>query len=665
VGAALRSQSVRRPTSDPVVLNGTVIRIDPATGAAMPDNPLAGRADANARRVVALGLRNPFRFTFRPGTSEIWVGDVGENTWEEINRIVDPKAATVANAGWPCYEGAGRHAGWDASNVTLCESLYSTPTGLLTPYYTYAHSAHVVSSETCSTGSSSTSGLAFYGSGTYPSSFNGALFFADHSRNCIWAMKVGANGLPSTSNIQTFVEGAANPVGLEIGPGGDLYYVDHEGGAIHRVIYSATNRPPVAAIQATPTAGPTPLTVSFDGSGSSDPDPGDTLTYSWDLDGDGTFGDAVLPTASKTYTTAAVYTVGLRVTDSRGATASTTTTISAGTSAPQPVIDTPASSFTWAVGDTIAFSGHATDGQGNPIPASRLSWTEIVHHCPDACHTHAVQTMDGIASGSISAPDHDYPSYLELKLTATDGNGISASTSVDLQPKTASLAINSVPPGVAIGVGLVAPEPAPFTRTVIAGSTQSVTAPPTQTINGTGYAFSSWSDGGAAAHTVIVPAAGLSLTATYTSTGATTSYLSDLGYTVVANGWGPVEKDRSNGEDVAGDGKPITLNGTVYAKGLGAHAASDIRYALNGTCTSFTTKVGVDDESGANGSVIFQVFADGTKLADSGVMAATTATKTLTVDVTGRTTLQLVITTAGDGPDYDHGDWADAQLTCG
>jgi alpha-galactosidase len=63
--------------------------------------------------------------------------------------------------------------------------------------------------------------------------------------------------------------------------------------------------------------------------------------------------------------------------------------------------------------------------------------------------------------------------------------------------------------------------------------------------------------------------------------------------------------------------------------------------------------------------VIFQVFADGTKLADSGVMAATTATKTLTVDVTGRTTLQLVITTAGDGPDYDHGDWADAQLTCG
>ena len=73
------------------------------------------------------------------------------------------------------------------------------------------------------------------------------------------------------------------------------------------------------------------------------------------------------------------------------------------------------------------------------------------------------------------------------------------------------------------------------------------------------------------------------------------AYLSDLAYTVTANGWGPVEKDRSNGEQAAGDGKPITLNGTVFAKGLGIHAASDIRYTMS-SCTTFTAKVGVDDE---------------------------------------------------------------------
>jgi hypothetical protein len=147
--------------------------------------------------------------------------------------------------------------------------------------------------------------------------------------------------------------------------------------------------------------------------------------------------------------------------------------------------------------------------------------------------------------------------------------------------------------------------------------------------------------------------------------GGTTSYLSDLAYVCVANGWGPCEKDMSNGEQAAGDGKPITLNGVVYAKGLGVHAVSNVTYAMNGTCTSFSAKVGVDDEvTSSVASVIFQVFADGTKLFDSGAMGATSATQTVTVDVTGRTGLQLVVNNGVTGLDSDHADWADAKLTC-
>mgnify|MGYP001792332185 FL=1 len=132
---------------------------------------------------------------------------------------------------------------------------------------------------------------------------------------------------------------------------------------------------------------------------------------------------------------------------------------------------------------------------------------------------------------------------------------------------------------------------------------------------------------------------------------------------MAANGWGPVEQDRSNGEQAAGDGLPLTLAGVVYPKGLGTHAASDIRYTMSG-CTTFAAKVGVDDEVGNQGTVVFQVFADGTKLYDSGVLGGASPTATVSVDVTGKTALQLVVTDGGDNVNFDHADWADAKLTC-
>ena len=73
-------------------------------GAVRPTRSPAS-SDPNARRIIAYGLRNPFRFAFRPGTHEIWLGDVGWNTTEEINRVPNPADATVENFGWPCYEG--------------------------------------------------------------------------------------------------------------------------------------------------------------------------------------------------------------------------------------------------------------------------------------------------------------------------------------------------------------------------------------------------------------------------------------------------------------------------------------------------------------------------------------------------------------------------------
>jgi hypothetical protein len=142
----------------------------------------------------------------------------------------------------------------------------------------------------------------------------------------------------------------------------------------------------------------------------------------------------------------------------------------------------------------------------------------------------------------------------------------------------------------------------------------------------------------------------------------TAVYLSDLAWTSMTNGWGPAEKDRSNGETGASDGRVITLGGRTYAKGLGVHAASELRYALGGAYATFIADVGVDDETGAYGSVVFQVYADGVKLFDSGVMTGTTATKPVSIGVGGRSVLRLVVTDAGNGNGSDHADWAGARL---
>ena len=203
-GGALRSQSVRR-TDGPATLDGAIIRIDPDTGQGLPDNPFAASSDPNARRIAAYGLRNPFRFTQRPGTNELWIGDVGWNTWEEIDRLTAPTGSAARNFGWPCYEGAGPQSGYQGAGLNLCSSLYNTPGSVAAPYYTYNHSACVVSYSGCPTGGSSITGVAFYQGGSYPTSYNGALFFADHTRNEIWAMMPDANGLPNPANIQSFV----------------------------------------------------------------------------------------------------------------------------------------------------------------------------------------------------------------------------------------------------------------------------------------------------------------------------------------------------------------------------------------------------------------------------------------------------------------------------
>ncbi|TDC25658.1 NPCBM/NEW2 domain-containing protein [Kribbella albertanoniae] len=140
------------------------------------------------------------------------------------------------------------------------------------------------------------------------------------------------------------------------------------------------------------------------------------------------------------------------------------------------------------------------------------------------------------------------------------------------------------------------------------------------------------------------------------------SKLADRPWTSMSNGWGPVERNRSNGEQPAGDGQPLTVAGSVYPSGLGAHANGSITFHLGKRCSSLTMSVGIDDEVGDRGQVHFEVWGDGTRLAQADATGAG-AVVPLTADLTNVTTLDLRLDSAGS-VDFDHADWLSPEVTC-
>ena len=143
------------------------------------------------------------------------------------------------------------------------------------------------------------------------------------------------------------------------------------------------------------------------------------------------------------------------------------------------------------------------------------------------------------------------------------------------------------------------------------------------------------------------------------------TYVSDMEWLSESNGWGPSERDLSNGEKAAGDGGPITIGGQVFSKGIGVHAPSRLELRVDGACSAFAADVGLDDETGTQGSVRFEVWGDGSRLAESGVVNGLQPSRPIFSDITGVRTLELRVRPGGDGIDFDHADWGDARIDCG
>jgi glucose/arabinose dehydrogenase len=584
---ALRSQDVRTP-GDPTGLAGSLIRIDPDTGEAAPGNPLLHSSDANARRVVAHGFRNPFRLAVRPGTDELYIGDVGDNRWEEIERFVPGSGpatpTTLPNYGWPCYEAGAPTTGWPALGVDLCDDLYAAGPGAVSDaLYAYDHTGTAAPCGTTTLRTASITGLAFYEAGAadltpFPARYDGALFFVDYSRDCLAVLLAGPDGVPDPATMEVVATGIGNPVDLVAGPHGDLYYPDLDRGVVNRIRYAVA---PVAAGTVTPAVSAAPVTVTLDASGSRDPDAlGQLVAWRWDLDHDGVFDEPVDRSGMVvewSVTEPGIYPITLQVESSTGLRDSVELVVDASNRPPVPSIDLPGSGLTWSVGDTIPFAGSATDADEGTLAPARLDWSVGILHCgPSDCHEHTIRTVEGAASGTVEGPDHPYPSRLVLRLSATDGHGTVRTTSLELEPETADLRVGSDPPGAPIGIGSDAAA-APVTRTAIRGGTLSVTAPETWSDGGGTYRFVGWADGVTRRSRDVVVSDDTSLTATFVGDAPDTC---EAAVAIPGDTW--VAQATSDAEDE--DWFAFTLGGPREAIVTLGNLPLDARLELYGAC---------------------------------------------------------------------------------
>jgi PKD repeat protein/glucose/arabinose dehydrogenase len=507
---------------DPTNTAGKILHID-RNGRGLANHPFCTTVTDLTRtctKVYAMGFRNPFRFTLRPGKGPV-VGDVGQEAYEEINLIQPGR-----NYGWPCYEGPARY-GVHASSST-CRDLYAkegTAAGATPPTWSYQHV----------NGGSVIAGPTYRGT-AYPADMRGDIFVADYVQG--WVKRLEVDSQDRVTAAHNFSTGWTG-VSLFEAPDGNVGYVDMgwvsdaPGLSTYRYV-DTVNDPPIAAATATPSSGAAPLTVAFSGSGSSDPE-GGNLTYDWDF-GDGT-ARATTANPQHVYTAIGRYTATLTVRDPQGATGRATTEIVVGdNSAPTATISAPSTDFLYSDGQPVDVAGSATDPQDGPLDGSRLSWQILLRH---GSHFHQISTFTGNTGRFTPVTDHDADSSYEIRLTATDSNGATSTAVRTIQPRTVQLTLASSAPGVPLSYEGQA-TPAPSTRTSAVGFRATVEAPLTYEAGGVTYTFSSWSDGGAARHTIDVPSTNTTLTATYTSDtlsfGAVADTYVDAANPTVANG---------------------------------------------------------------------------------------------------------------------------------
>lgn len=437
---------------------GKILRLN-KNGTVPEDNPFYYDNDAQ-KEIWAYGFRNPWRFSFDSQTGQLIVGDVGEDTWEELNIVEGGK-----NYGWPTAEG-----------VCNC--------GFQDPFHAYLHTGP----------SSAVTAGPIYRNTMFPENYQGDLFFGDYGQGFIRTYDF-------ESNTESDFDTEAGPVvDIKIGQDGSLYVLTIFPGEIVRYSYSEGNHPPAVFINADTLQGALPLAVNFNSGGTFDPE-GDPLTYLWDF-GDGTTSSLANPT--KIYTTRGSYTAKVTVSDGVSEVISQSITIQAGT---PPVLTfiSPDEGFTYRAEDIISYEASAVDEFGQVIPDENFI-TEILHHRGSHIHPHE-GPLTGVNSGEFYIPaigKADPDQWYEIKITAIDNDGLSTTNSRLVYPELSSYTVDSTIPNSTILID-GSPWLTPKEVSGLIGFEQELSVNFIQDISGTLYRFSSWEHGGERTQTISMP----------------------------------------------------------------------------------------------------------------------------------------------------------------
>ncbi len=671
-------------------LNGKVNRINPSNGEGYPSNPFfaANNPKAPESMVWSLGLRNPFRFSIKPGTGStnpadgdvgiLYIGDVGWAKREELN-VATQKGM---NFGWPIFEG-DLITGLSNQNYSLTTSekakiLWRGPIAqsyINNEYYAIGSPQFTGNDFT---GTSSIGGIWYEGS-AYPLSHRNQYFMGDYASPG-WIKGFKFNSIHEATQSTDYFDNV-HPTCFAINPiDQSIYYTNYEypnTSEIRKILYDPNyNNPPKSIITFDKNYGNSPLNIQFNGSASYDPE-GGNISYFWNF-GDDNYSQLANPNHTFYSSTPKVFSVSLTVTDASGKSTETKINININNTAPI-ISSTSVDNFTYFPNKeayTLILSASVSDNEESANAISH-EWLIALHH---EDHAHSLGNVFGkttkIRLDPVPCDGQEY--FYRITLKATDKYGISSTKTKDIFPicnypesnpphtfgiqgynitETSAILTWETPTDESeiwayeilknnISLGIVNANKNSFEVNNLIFNNE--------------YKFKIKAID---KYGNFIESSDLAIK-TSPPCASQSKYLSDIDWSSAENGNGPPEKDLSNGRGNPQDGSLINILGEIYEKGIGTFPYSKITYNIGGIYKKLRAELGLDFSTTTKtcGSVVFKIEKNGTNIYDSGIIK-NSGREIINIDISNASQISLILQDAGDNNWCDEGNWGNILLS--